>query len=85
MVIAGWLVVAAFAVMLAVAIAVSLGVGLAGLPAVVMFVAAFGMLAAPLLVDGTARLRTLLRAGGRTLDLDTERSDLTRKTNRPCT
>ena len=82
-VIAGCLVALEFAVMLAAAIAVSLGVGLTGLPAVVVFVAAFTLLAAPLLLDGTARLRTQLRAGGRIHFLDGERSDLTRRTNRP--
>ena len=82
-VIAGCLVALEFGVMLAVAIALPFGAGLTGSPAVVGFVAAFGFLAAPLLVDGAARLRTHLRAGPRVRFLNRERNDLARRTNRP--
>jgi hypothetical protein len=80
---AGFLAALEFGVMLAVAIALPLALGLAGSPAVVGFVAVFGVLAAPLLLDSVARWCAHLRAGPRVRSLATERSDLARRTDRP--
>ena len=82
MLLAGLLAVAAFAIALVVAVALS-RVLPGSWPPALRSVAAMGIVAAPLLVELVVRLRTLLQAGPRVRSLDQQRTDLVAKSDGP--